>query len=98
MRVFIEPETGQITGNVDPNAVITLDAETQNALRYDDTGLTVEKHANGTLSVNLQERYQNASVAHIGANGRVIICTDNIADVERSLNGQTSTPAPLEVK
>ena len=77
---------------------VELDAETQNALRRDEEGLEFVQHADGSVSVDLQGRYQSASVARIDENGKVVVCTDNVAGVERSLNDKTSHPAAPEVK
>ena len=48
--------------------------------------------------MDLQGRFQSASVARIDENGKIIVCSDNAANVERSLNETTVHPATLEVK
>jgi hypothetical protein len=99
LRVYLDPETGELTsGTTDPNAVIELEPELQNALRYDDEGLQYKSHANGSVSVDLEGRYQSASVVHKDENGQFTFCTDNPADVERAMNTPVSNPAVPEVK
>jgi hypothetical protein len=71
----------------------------QNALRRDDQGLEVVKHADGTWSMDLQGRYQHVSMVRIDENGALTVCTDNAKAVERNLNHQpVSTPNAPEVK
>lgn len=96
MRVYLDPETGDVSSEVDPNAVIELDAELENALRHDSEGLETVRHADGAESLNLEGRYQEASVVRIDANGKAVICTDNVANLEKTLTD--TTPVSPEVK
>ena len=98
MRAYLDPETGEVTSKIDPDAAIELDAGTQNALRYDDEGLETVHHANGAVSINLDGRYQSASVVRMDENGKFTFCTDNVADIERAANEPVSHPATPEVK
>lgn len=98
MRVYLDPETGEVASQIDPNAAIELDEGTQNALRYDDEGLETVHHANGAVSMNLDGRYQSASVVHMDENGKFTFCTDKLADVQSAVNNEVSTPAMPEVK
>jgi hypothetical protein len=97
MRVYIDPETGEVTGDVPQNAAIELNAAMENALRHDDEGLVGEKHANGAMSLNLQERYADVSVVRIDENGKMIFCSGDANAVVRGLN-DTTTPTGPEVK
>ena len=86
MMAYIDPETGELTTGPAPASELTLDAELQNALRRDDAGLEVVTRADGTKVLNLQGRYQHASVIHIDENGATTVCTDHAAAVEGTLN------------
>jgi hypothetical protein len=98
LRAYLDPETGDLTVGTQPLGAIALDPDTQNALRHDDQGLTLTQHANGAVSMNLEGRYQSVSVVRIDENGKVVVCTDNVDGVERTLSEPVSHPATLEVK
>ena len=93
LRATLDPETGKIGMSVvQPSAA--LDADTREALRRDSEGLTRIYHANGTVSVNLQGRFQNVSVARIDENGKIVFCSEDARQVEgmrekRSIDGPT---------
>jgi hypothetical protein len=97
MRVYLDPETGTVTSEAPQNTTMELTPDLENALRHDDTGLTVEKAANGTLKMNLQDRYEDVTVVRIDANGRRIFCTGDAKTLLRSMN-DTTTPTGPEVK
>lgn len=96
MRVFLDPETGETLSEPAPNAVIQLDAELENALRRDTEGLPTTRHANGAESIELDGRYQEATVVRVDENGNHIICTDRIENIQKALDEATS--ATPEVK
>lgn len=100
MMAYIDPETGELTTGPRPAGVaIELDPDMQNALRRDDQGLEVVKHADGTWSMDLQGRYQHVSMVRIDENGALTVCTDNAKTVEHNLNHQpVSAPNAPEVK
>lgn len=75
MRAYLDPETGRPVVGAIPQGV-PLDEETRNMLRRDSAGLIEVHHPNGAVSVHLQGRFQNATVARIGEDGKVTICTD----------------------
>ena len=87
-QVAIQPESGDLV----PMELKELDADTRNALRRDTEGLVPVYHADGSVSVNLEGRFQTASVARLDADGRpVITCIES--------PNAASAPAPaLEVK
>jgi len=74
MRATIDPETGVlgVASGSDP----VLDAELQEALRRDDKGLQRVVHPDGSVSIHLQGRFQNAAVATLGPDGAVVICSE----------------------
>jgi hypothetical protein len=100
MMAYIDPETGELTTGPRPAGVsVELDPDLQNALRRDDQGLEVVKHADGTWSMDLQGRYQHVSMVRIDENGNMTVCTDNAPAVEHNLsNKPVSAPNTLEVK
>ena len=100
MMAYIDPETGELTTGPRPAGVsVELDPDLENALRRDDQGLEVVKHADGTWSMDLQGRYQHVSMVRIDENGKMTVCTDNAQAVEHNLSNQpVSAPNALEVK
>lgn len=98
MRVYLDPETGEVGAQPDPSAVIELDDAMQNALRYDDEGLKTTHHADGSVSMNLEGRYHSASMVHVDENGKRVICTDSADHAKHVVNNEISTPATPEVK
>ena len=99
MMAYIDPETGDLTTGPAPAGELALDADTQNALRRDDSGLEVVTRADGSKVMNLQGRYQHVSVIHIDANGVKTVCTDNETSAEHNLNhAPPSNPNTPEVK
>ena len=101
LRATIDPETGGVKISAAPSAM-PLDAETQSALRRDSEGLTEVYHPNGAVSVNLQGRFQNVSVARIGKDGKLVICSESHEQIEGALqNPEAEIPAArqdLEVR
>jgi len=72
---------------------------TREALRRDDTGLVPVQHPDGSVSIDLQGRFQSASVAHLGEDGKVIVCTDQADHALEALKGNVSgTSKPAEVQ
>jgi len=98
MRAYLDPETGELVVGVLPASEIELDADTQNALRRDTEGLKIVQHADGSVSMDLDGRFQNVSVARIDENGVVTVCDDNVENVKRNLNENVVHSATPEVK
>ena len=98
LRARIDPETGKVDVSTIPShaqSTLKLDPETTQALRRDTEGLKEVHHPNGAVSVNLQGRFQDAMVAHIDKNGRVVICTEKDKDATAVLQGrQLTAPTP----
>jgi hypothetical protein len=93
MRATIDPETGVL--GVATGAGLVLDGEIQESLRRDTDGLDRVVHPDGSVSVNLQGRFQSASVARIGEDGTVVICAEDADHV----GAAPGSPAPkLEVQ
>lgn len=75
MRARINPETGGLevsAGRPD----LTLDPITRQALRRDTEGLTPVYHPDGSVSVDLQGRFQSVSTARLDEAGKVIFCPE----------------------
>jgi hypothetical protein len=97
LRATISPETGKVEVSTIPSRIqstLTLDPETAEALRRDTQGLKEVQHANGAVSVNLQGRFQDALVARIDKNGKVVICTESGEDARAILQGQAVAAPP----
>ena len=74
MRVAIDPETGEFVPAVDKAA----DVQLQQLLRRDSDGLVEVVHPDGSVSIDLEGRFMNASLARIDADGELeTICTTN---------------------
>ncbi|MCI0451597.1 MAG: hypothetical protein L0Z51_04285 [Candidatus Latescibacteria bacterium] len=97
LRAYLDPETGEIAVGLAPAGAPELDPDTQNALRRDDDGLVQVHHADGSVSMDLQGRYQNVSIAHRNADGTFTVCTDNTESVKQALDGSAVDHTP-EVK
>lgn len=98
--IDLAPGSAAMTATLTPEGTIevstrggslALDAELRNALRRDSEGLVPTVHPNGAVSVNLQGRFQSASVARLDANGKVFVCSEESSAIEHVLNTQTST-------
>jgi len=70
MHVALDPETGEL-GMPSPEQQKQLHAELDEMLSRSTDGLRREVLPDGTVRVNLQGRFQNASIATIDAQGRL---------------------------
>ena len=86
MRATINPETGELEIRAG-GPPLSLDPATREAMRRDDEGLQQVFHPDGSVSVDLKGRFQSASVARIGEDGKLVICTEHADDVEAVLQG-----------
>lgn len=80
LRAELDPETGRpkIGGG---RSELVLDPDTREGLRRDNEGLVEVHHPNGAVSVHLQGRYQHASVARIGKDGKAFTCIEDTSAV-----------------
>lgn len=101
LRATINPETGGVEVST-IQLPMAMDAETQNALRRDDEGLVQVYHPNGAVSVNLEGRFQNVSVARIDRDGKLVICSENAEQIDGVLQkrpgNKPATRESLEVR
>ena len=63
LRATINQETGEVEIGVSASSS-PLDAELENALRRDTVGLKQVFHPDGSVSVNLEGRFQNVLIPH----------------------------------
>ncbi len=99
LRAYLDPETGELVVGPAPSSEGELDADTQNALRRDDEGLVVQHHADGSVSMDLQGRYQSVSVIQINHDGTAsITCTDHAKLLGQPSKDKTAAPNASEVK
>lgn len=104
MRVVRDPETGSLVTGPGatripagaPAGDKAADGEMARMLSRSTEGLHEVHHPDGRVSVNLQGRFMNASVARIGADGAVEhLCAEDQAEAEAFLAGAASAePAP----
>jgi hypothetical protein len=85
MRASIDPETGMLSVNPTPPEPSKM---LETALSRSSEGLVRETMPNGTVRLNLQGRFMNASVAHLDAQGHVqTSCTEDLDQAECFLEG-----------
>jgi len=67
---------------------IMRDAKLSRALKRSGEGLVAEQHADGTVMVDLQGRFQHAILARVNADGRVEVqCHDQLRPAVEFLAG-----------
>jgi len=87
MRISIDPETGALVPGKVP--VAKLDAELEEALSRSGEGLVEVHHPDGSVSIDLQGRFQNASMARIDSSGKLHTTCVNSADAAHAFcNGE----------
>jgi len=104
LRAALDPETGSLVTGPDAHRILAgttggdkaTDAEMARMLSRSTEGLHEVHHPDGRVSVNLQGRFMNASVARLGADGAVEqLCAEDLAEAEAFLAGAASAePAP----
>lgn len=95
LRATINPETGGVDVSTVPSFV-PLDGATAQALRRDAEGLEAVHHADGSVSVNLQGRFQNVSVARIDENGKLVICSEDDGRIDEVLRSRSEEAAKAD--
>ncbi len=98
MHVAIEPESGELTV-ASPEQRKSTDHELEESLSRSADGLYEEFLPDGTVKVNLQGRFQSASVAVIGADGTLhTTCVENHDGAQNVLHGAHCKRAQPEEK
>ncbi len=96
MIVALDPESGAIGMPSARQADALLRSE-ENMLSRSTEGLTAQYLPDGTVFLDLQGRFQEFSVARIGADGRVIFeCLSNADAVRSALRAPLPRPAVWE--
>jgi hypothetical protein len=93
MVIAIDPETGRL---VPPSReqLLALTSREQNALSRSLDGLLQVRHADGSVSVDLQGRFQEFAVARMGRDGKPVLhCLEDSAAVRRALGPGIVAPA-----
>jgi hypothetical protein len=95
MIISIDPETGQV-GMPTPEQMEAFSADP--AFDDSDAGLVEVHHPNGTVSVDLQGRFQEYAVIRIAPDGQKVFgCVPTRAQAKQLLTIPANTPV-LEVK
>jgi hypothetical protein len=98
MIVGIDPETGRI-GPASSAQRAELGLTVDQALSHSQAGLVEVHHPDGSVSIDLQGRFQEYAVGHIGPDGRPSVqCVDDRAALKRALTAPPPAPAALEEK
>ncbi len=93
-RVYIDTATGSITDQPTGNEPIILDKKMQNALSTSSEGLREEPSpvAGGGTMIRLEGRFQNTSLATVGADGKIVApCIDRLP---AGINSTAATATP----
>jgi len=98
LRAYLDPETGGVTIGARTADNEELDANTQNALRRDTEGLVEVHHPDGSVSMDLQGRFQSVSMVHKDANGTVVTCVDDDGKAQQVIDGKVAPPNAPGVK
>lgn len=97
MRVYLDPETGEVTSTPTADATFEIEAALDNALRHDTEGLAQVSHTGGAVSINLDGRYNDVMVVRVDANGKQEFCTGDVKTLAKGMT-DTTTPTGPEVK
>lgn len=96
MIVGVDPETGRI-GPASAAQRAALGPSVDEAVSRSDEGLVEVQHPDGSVHIDLQGRFQNYAVAHIGPDGRLTFqCVDDRDAVMRALAVPPPARAALE--
>jgi len=91
-----DPETGTFGAPSAEQRLLLTPSEERGLSRSFD-GLLAVRHADGSVSVDLQGRFQEFAVVRLGPGGRpVFTCLDDSAAVRRALVRPLSAPSGLE--
>lgn len=99
LRAVIDPETGQLATGTEASRLLSdkaRDEELSTMLSRSSKGLVPVVHPDGRVSVDLQGRFMNVSVARIGQSGEVEqICVENAEEARIFLSGE-DYPAEID--
>jgi len=96
MVVGVDPETGQL-GMPTAEQMTELSPREQSMISRSGAGLVQVHHPDGSVSINLQGRFQEFVIARNGPDGKPVYgCLDDARALRRAL--QTRPVPPLEEK
>lgn len=96
MVVGVDPETGQL-GMPTAGQMAELSAQEQSMISRSGEGLVQVHHPDGSVSINLQGRFQELVFVRIGPDGKPVYgCLDDANALRRAL--RTRPVPPLEEK
>lgn len=89
--VFRDATTGKtLKGAVAPQHLQAIRAELSHWMNDSTEGLTVEEHANGSKSLNLEGRMLNVAILNVGPDGsRKLTCTQSVSAAVDALRLRT---------
>jgi hypothetical protein len=94
MRVSIDPETGALVPDHVP--VSKADGDLEESLSRSTDGLIEVHHPDGSVSVDLQGRFQNASMARIDSSGKLhTTCVDHADAAQGFCDGKHAAKKPV---
>lgn len=99
MRVYVDPATGELVSQPtteEGKRAAAADAKSQ-AFRQDDEGLVVEHHADGSMSMDLQGRFQQATVAEVQADGSIRTYCSDADHMKLGHHSHDETAQPVSV-
>jgi len=98
-QVAVDKQSGKLRSLSADEAKVLLDGLAP-LLNQSSEGLTVVKHEDGTLSVDLQDRFMSVAVAKVTADGTVEQgCVTNLDEAKEFLQGEKKESKPkAEVK
>jgi len=91
MKIYLDPETGDVTSTPTDEAVTQLDPDMANLLRHDSEGLQQVALKNGGYFLDTDGRFGDVVVLRVDANGKKVICQNDEAKVISAMNDKTST-------
>ena len=90
MVVGIDPETGEL-GMPTPEQLQKISDSRQNLVDHSPAGLVEVHHADGSVSIDLQGRFQEYETVRVGPDGKLTYrCVDGEENAERAV----AAPAP----
>lgn len=93
MVIAYDPETGRL-GSPTVEQLLVLNARERNAVSRSLAGLIQVLHPDGSVSVDLQGRFQEFAMATIGTDGKPVLrCVEDSASVRRALSPAPAPPA-----
>jgi hypothetical protein len=98
MVVAIDPETGQL-GMPSPEQLAELGMTSPFLLNESADGLVETQHPDGSVSIDLEGRFQDYAVARLGRDGKPVFgCVHNQDELRRFVQNRGPAPAALEEK